>query len=103
MLERIGDPGALATGVLRALARRLLRSLTLPARLRIATLHCLVLFAGIWIAFAPTITSGLLQTDPGDTLLNHYILEHSWKWLSDAGYSSPYWSPPCFYPAEQTL
>jgi hypothetical protein len=88
---------------LKSLIVRLPRSLTLPARLRLVALHGLVLFCGIWIAFAPTISSGLVQTDPGDTLLNHYILEHSWKWLSDAGYSSAYWSPPCFFPAEQTL
>lgn len=66
-------------------------------------LHAAVLAAGTWIAFAPTLSSGLLQTDPGDTLLNHYILEHSWKWISDSQYVGSFWSPPCFFPAKQTL
>jgi hypothetical protein len=106
----IGEPGALATGEIARHLRatlndgwRLTWSLTLPARLSTLSLHWVVLCFGVWIAFAPTIRYGHLQTDPGDTLLNHYILEHSWKWLSDSDYTFFYWSPPCFYPAEQTL
>ncbi|MFL5328037.1 MAG: hypothetical protein ACJ8C4_03925 [Gemmataceae bacterium] len=68
-------------------------------------LHAFVVAAGLWIAFRPTLGSGftLLQTDPGDTLLNHFILEHSWKCLSDPAYPGSLWSPPCFYPEQGTL
>jgi len=57
------------------------------------------------MAFYPTLASGFarLQTDPGDTLLNHYILEHSWHWLTGHPGSESLWSPPCFYPASGTL
>jgi hypothetical protein len=44
-----------------------------------------------------------LQTDPGDTVLNHYILEHSWLWLTRPDYVGTLWSPPCFYPTKLTL
>jgi hypothetical protein len=53
--------------------------------------------------FAPTLFEGKLQTDPGDTLLNHYILEHGWRCVSDPGYCATFWSPPCFYPETGTL
>ena len=61
--------------------------------------------SGLLIAFQPTIASGFtsLQTDPGDTLLNHYILEHTWKCLTDSHYSGTLWSPPCFFPVQGTL
>ena len=39
-------------------------------------------------AFRPTIASGFarMQADAGDTLLNHYVLEHEWQWLTRADY-----------------
>jgi hypothetical protein len=72
---------------------------------RALVLHAAVLLAGVLCAFHPTLFSGCsrLQTDPGDTLLNHYILEHSWRWLTEPGYVGTLWSPPCFYPAPLTL
>jgi hypothetical protein len=68
-------------------------------------LHLAAVTAGTWIAFHPTLLTGFarLQTDPGDTLLNHYILEHSWHWLTRQPGSESLWSPPCFYPATGTL
>lgn len=74
-------------------------------RLEIALFHTAVLAIGIFAAFHPTLTSGFarLQTDPGDTLLNHYILEHTWKCVSEPSYAGSLWSPPCFYPTQGTL
>lgn len=66
-------------------------------------IHGLTLICGVWMTFSPTLSQRLLQTDPGDTLLNHYVLEHSWRWISDRDYQFPLWSPGCFYPAENTL
>lgn len=74
-------------------------------RISMSLIHLAALAAGTWIAFYPTLRSGFarLQTDPGDTLLNHYILEHSWHWLTGQPGSESLWSPPCFYPAANTL
>ena len=46
-----------------------------------------VAFAGgMLICFHPTILSGFkrMQADPGDTVLNHYILEHEWPMVRNA-------------------
>src|SRR5215813_2605438 len=69
------------------------------------SLHCVTLIIGILTAFHPMIFSGgrLLQTDPGDTLLNHYILEHEWRCLSDREYVGTFWSPPFFHPTPNVL
>jgi hypothetical protein len=71
----------------------------------ILALHAAVLLTGIVCAFRPTLFSGgaRLQTDPGDTVLNHYILEHTWTWLTRSDYVGTFWSPPCFYPTKLTL
>jgi hypothetical protein len=73
------------------------------SKLAAIAFHVVVAGIATAVAFAPTWRDGLLQTDPGDTLLNHYILEHGWRWLSDRGYPASFWSPPCFYPAGGTL
>jgi hypothetical protein len=64
-----------------------------------------VLTVGLLAAFHPMLLSGFarLQTDPGDTLLNGYILEHSWQWLTHPNYCGTYWSPPFFHPQQLTL
>lgn len=74
-------------------------------RAAILAMYTTAVAAGLVAAFHPTILSGFtrLQTDPGDTLLNHYILEHSWLWLTRADYAGTLWSPPCFYPQPNTL
>jgi hypothetical protein len=71
----------------------------------IFALYATVLLAGVLCAFHPTLLSGgtRIQTDPADTLFNHYVLEHSWLWVSRPGYAGTFWSPPCFYPARLTL
>ena len=57
---------------------------------------------GLLVAFYPAIVSGLrkLQIDQGDPRLVHYILEHSWLWVTGAPNHEAFWSPPVFYPAE---
>src|SRR5436190_260209 len=44
-----------------------------------------------------------LHTYPGDTVLNHYLLEHTWRALADRGYPFSLWSPPFFYPTPHVL
>jgi hypothetical protein len=55
----------------------------------------------------PTLSSGLeqFQTDPGDTLLNLYFLEHAYKHFIDFQILKPaqFWSPDFFWPVEDTL
>ena len=55
----------------------------------------------------PTLSSGLaqLQFDPGDTLLNHYFLEHAYQHVRDGQLLNPdhYWSPDYFWPIKDTL
>jgi hypothetical protein len=60
---------------------------------------------GLWSAFGPTLASGFarLQADPGDTLLNHYILEHEWQCLTRPDYAGTLWSPPFFHPQPLAL
>jgi len=67
--------------------------------------HSVILALGLCSAFHPTLFSGFarLQADPGDTLLNHYILEHSWRWLTRSDYIGTYWSPPFFHPQPLVL
>jgi hypothetical protein len=68
-------------------------------------MHGLVLAIGLFSAFHPTLLSKFarLQTDPGDTLLNGYILEHSWRWLTHPNYAAEIWSPPFFHPQRLVL
>ncbi len=67
--------------------------------------YAAVLLGGVLCAFHPTLLSGgaRIQTDPSDTLFNHYVLEHTWLWASKPGYVGTFWSPPFFYPAPRTL
>src|SRR6476660_7423298 len=60
---------------------------------------------GLWAAFSPTLASGFarLQADPGDTLLNHYALEHSWRCLTRRDYAGSLWSPAFFHPQPLVL
>lgn len=60
--------------------------------------------AGMLAAFRPTLLTGLarIQTDPGDTRLTNYILEHGYRWLIGAPGNELFWSPPVFFPASNT-
>jgi len=57
------------------------------------------------MAFNPMIFSGfsLMQTDPGDTRFNHYLLEHSYRWITSAMPFDQFWNPGFFYPVKNTL
>lgn len=61
--------------------------------------------AGVLIVFYPTIGSGFaaMQTDPGDTRLNHYFLEHSFQLLTNRNYVGDIFSPAFFYPYRNVL
>jgi len=64
-----------------------------------------------WIAVSmslwPSLSSGIerLQTDPGDTLLNLYFMEHAYKHFTSAAIVNldHYWSPDFFWPVRDTL
>jgi hypothetical protein len=60
---------------------------------------------GVFISFYPTILSrfALMQTDPGDTRLNNYFLEHSFQLLVNKSYIGDVWSSPFFYPYQQVV
>lgn len=60
---------------------------------------------GVWIAFHPTLVSGfsLMQTDPGDTRLTNYFLEHSFQLLVNSEYRGNLWSPTFFFPYKEVL
>jgi hypothetical protein len=59
---------------------------------------------GLLLQFHPMLLTGLrrMQSDWGDTRLNNYILEHGYRWLTDAPGHERFWSPPVFYPAPNT-
>ena len=55
----------------------------------------------------PTLSSRIeiLQSDPGDTLLNAYFLEHAYKHFTSFNIFDPnkFWSPEFFWPYKDTL
>ena len=76
-----------------------------PSRL---FLHWLAIPAvAIAMTLWPSLSSGLaqLQTDPGDTLLNLYFLEHAYRHFIDFQIFTPahFWSPDFFWPIQDTL
>ncbi len=71
-------------------------------------LHWLVVpFIATSMLLWPTYSSGLeiLQTDPGDTLLCAYLLEHAYQHLTSLDIFNPdqFWSPTIFWPVKGTL
>ena len=44
-----------------------------------------------------------MPTDPGDSLFNAYLLEHSWSWLTGDTGPAGFWSPAIGYPARGAL
>ena len=44
-----------------------------------------------------------MQSDPGDTRLLNYVLEHGYKWLAGDPAHTAFWTPPMFFPEEETL
>ncbi len=55
--------------------------------------------------FYPTLMSGFakMQTDPIDTRLNNYFLEHSFQFFFNSHYLGKLWSPTFFYPYPEVL
>jgi len=76
-----------------------------PSRFIRWPLYLASLVVGMLIAYHPTLLSGFarMQTDPGDPVLNHYFLEHEWRWLTDSEYQPTFWSPAFFYPSPLVL
>jgi hypothetical protein len=74
-------------------------------RLGIAVLYLAALAGGTYVAFKPTFDSHFarVQCDLGDTVLNHYLLEHSWQVLTNRQYCATFLSPPLFYPTPLVL
>jgi hypothetical protein len=74
-------------------------------KMRETSLYLLFIILGIFNAFSPTIRSGFyyMQSDPGDTRLNHYFLEHSFQLLTNKNYIGELFSPAFFSPYKNTL
>src|SRR5436190_6062536 len=60
---------------------------------------------GSYLTFRPMFDSHFanIQTERGDGLLNHYILENSWLAISDPNYCGSLLTPPFYYPAKNTV
>lgn len=73
--------------------------------LALLPVYALALAAGCYLCYQPTIDSSLArwQADPGDTVLNHYLLEHTFRAMFDSGYKPSLLSPPFFHPAPLVL
>ncbi|NMF62358.1 hypothetical protein DP115_05960 [Brasilonema octagenarum UFV-OR1] len=70
-----------------------------------AILYLVFCLIGVFNVFHPTILSSFayMQTDPGDTRLNHYFLEHSYQYLFNRSYVGELFSPAFFYPFKNIL
>jgi hypothetical protein len=68
-------------------------------------LIAVVMTAGVLLSYSPMIFSGFsrMQSDPGDTRFNNYVLEHSYRWVTGDPMHEELWSPPIFYPEKNTL
>ncbi len=60
---------------------------------------------GTYQTFRPTFDSGfaIVQTERGDGMLNHYILENSWLVLTDARHPGTFITPPFCFPQRGTI
>ncbi|HAA03510.1 MAG TPA: hypothetical protein DCE18_09090 [Syntrophobacteraceae bacterium] len=60
----------------------------------------LFLCLGIACTFYPTLLTrfSMLQADPGDSRLIHYLLEHSYRWFSGDPSHARLWDPSFFFP-----
>jgi hypothetical protein len=67
--------------------------------------YAVALAFGLYQTFRPTIDSrfALVQTERGDGMLNHYILEHTWQSVSNPSYRGSLFSPPFYYPEPHVL
>jgi hypothetical protein len=79
------------------------RSLTTDRRAGTALLAIAAFCASMVAANWPLLTASTarLPGDLGDTRFIHYLLEHSWRWVTRDP-NHPLWSPPFYYPVENT-
>lgn len=65
----------------------------------------LTAMAGLLNMYAVTFFSGfqVIQGDGKDALLNHYFLEHGYRWAFFRDYPFPLWSPPYYFPMANAL
>ena len=68
-------------------------------------LYAAAMALGTYTVFRPTFDSGFdsIQTERGDGMLNHFLLENSWRVISDSDYRGTLVSPPLFFPQSWTL
>ena len=68
-------------------------------RFLILLLYASICIVGVIISFYPTLLSGFayMQTDPGDSVLVNYFLEHSFQLLTNRDYIGGLWSPGIFF------
>jgi hypothetical protein len=81
-----------------------LKSIALQ-KIVVAAFYTLVGILGVAMAFYPTLMSGFasMQTDPGDSRLNNYFLEHSFQVVFNRTYIGSIWQPAFFYPFKEVL
>lgn len=74
-------------------------------RAAVTLLYVIALAGGTYLAFRPTFDSNFDRVggDPGDTMLNHYLLEHTRRAVFDPGYRGTLLSPPFFHPTPLVL
>jgi hypothetical protein len=74
-------------------------------RVPAAALYLAALAGGTYAAFQPTFDSHFerVQVNPGDTVLNHYLLEHSFRSLWSGDYCGSLATAPFFHPARFTF
>ena len=65
----------------------------------------LFLFWGLLTLFYSSLITGfeLLPGDNRDGRLNHYFLEHGWRWISGNPLHSSFWDAPFFYPHDNVM
>jgi len=76
----------------------------LPQPLKAWVVPLLFAAAGMAMTFYPTLLSAFarIQNDSGDTRHLNYVLEHGYRWLTRAPANRDLWSPPIFYPEQNT-
>lgn len=67
------------------------------ARVLIPVLFCI---AAAFMVHHPMVLTGfdVMQVDPGDTRLNNYLLEHTYRFLTQSPGHESFWDVPFFYP-----
>ena len=73
----------------------------LTQRLLLPSLVCVF---GLLLLFNPVLRSGFdtIPGDAADSRLVNWILEHGFQWVRGNPLHSKFWSPPIFYPAQNT-